>query len=87
MAAARSPSCTAPATHHCTSHPPAPVARPTTQKIQYAKTKSDAIAKLDGSYKPDKKKDRAKKNEAARGASPSPLCVPVFARCLLFGDQ
>jgi hypothetical protein len=36
------------------------------QRIQFARTKSDAVAKLDGSYKPDK--ERSKKREAARGA-------------------
>jgi hypothetical protein len=35
------------------------------QRIEFARTKSDAVAKLDGSYKPDK--DRKKKGEAARG--------------------
>jgi len=34
-------------------------------KISYAKTKSDAVAKLDGSFKPDKQL-RAQKNAAAR---------------------
>ncbi|KAJ9506232.1 hypothetical protein QJQ45_000452 [Haematococcus lacustris] len=34
-------------------------------KIQYAKTESDAVAKLKGTYKPDKKK-RAEKNAVAR---------------------
>lgn len=33
-------------------------------RIEFARTKSDAVAKLDGSYKPDK--DRKKKGEAAR---------------------
>jgi len=33
-------------------------------RLSYAKTKSDAVAKLDGSYKPDK--ERSKKNAAAR---------------------
>jgi hypothetical protein len=36
------------------------------QRIQFARTKSDAVAKLDGSYKPDK--ERSKKSAAARGA-------------------
>lgn len=35
------------------------------QRIEFARTKSDAVAKLDGSYKPDK--ERKKKGEAARG--------------------
>jgi hypothetical protein len=35
------------------------------QKLSYAKTKSDAVAKLEGTYKPDK--ERSKKNAAARG--------------------
>jgi hypothetical protein len=35
------------------------------QRIEFARTKSDAIAKLDGSYKPDK--ERSKKSAAARG--------------------
>lgn len=33
-------------------------------RIEFARTKSDAVAKLDGSYKPDK--ERKKKGEAAR---------------------
>lgn len=37
------------------------------QRVQYAKGKSDAIAKLDGTYKADKRGDRAKRNEQARG--------------------
>ena len=37
------------------------------QKISYAKTKSDAVAKLDGSFKPRDKRERQKKNESARG--------------------
>ena len=36
------------------------------QRIQFARTKSDAISKLDGSYKPSKS-ERSKKNAAARG--------------------
>jgi hypothetical protein len=40
------------------------------QRIQFARTKSDAVAKLDGSYKPDK--ERSKKREAARGACGGP---------------
>jgi hypothetical protein len=36
------------------------------QRIQYAKTESDAVAKLKGTYKPDKKK-RQEKAAAARG--------------------
>jgi hypothetical protein len=37
------------------------------QRISYAKTKSDAVAKLDGTFK-DKGKDHRKKvNEEARG--------------------
>lgn len=39
---------------------------PLPQRITYAKTKSDAVAKVDGTYKPDKK-SRAQKNAAARG--------------------
>lgn len=35
------------------------------QRIEYARGKSDAVAKLDGSYRPDK--DRGKKNAVARG--------------------
>jgi U2 small nuclear ribonucleoprotein B'' len=38
------------------------------QKVEYAKTKSDAVAKLEGSYKPDKK-ERSQKNAAVRGTS------------------
>lgn len=38
------------------------------QRITYAKGKSDAVAKVDGTYKPDKKQ-RAQKNAAARGTS------------------
>jgi hypothetical protein len=37
------------------------------QRIQYAKTESDAVSKLKGTFKLDKKK-RAEKNAAARGA-------------------
>lgn len=47
-----------------TSHPRR---RAAPQRINYAKTESDAVAKLKGTYKPDKKK-RAEKNAAARGA-------------------
>lgn len=36
------------------------------QRISFAKTKSDAVAKVDGSYKPSKS-ERSKKNAAARG--------------------
>lgn len=36
------------------------------QRIQFAKTKSDAVAKLDGSFKADKK-SRSAKNSAVRG--------------------
>ncbi|KAG2439882.1 hypothetical protein HYH02_010512 [Chlamydomonas schloesseri] len=36
-------------------------------RITYAKTKSDAVAKVDGTYKPDKK-SRQQKNAAAREA-------------------
>ncbi len=42
-----------------------PLPRPP-QRIQFARTKSDAISKLDGSYKPSKT-ERSKKNAAARG--------------------
>jgi len=43
-----------------------------TQRIEYARGKSDAVAKMDGSFKPDK--DRAKKNAAARGEG-APRCI------------
>ena len=39
------------------------------QRIQYAKTKSDAVAKLEGSFKPRDKRERQKKNEVARGGT------------------
>jgi hypothetical protein len=45
------------------------------QRIQFARTKSDAVAKLDGSYKPDK--ERSKKSAAARGAG---LCMCKLQR-------
>lgn len=35
-------------------------------RLQYARTKSDAVAKLDGSYREKDKKERSKKNAAAR---------------------
>ena len=35
------------------------------QRIQYAKTKSDAIAKLQGTYVPREKRPREKKEEAS----------------------
>lgn len=38
------------------------------QRISYAKGKSDAVAKLDGTFKPRDKRERQKKNESARGA-------------------
>ena len=37
------------------------------QRIQFARTKSDAVSKIDGTYKPSKT-ERSKKNAAARGA-------------------
>jgi hypothetical protein len=37
------------------------------QRITYAKTKSDAVAKLDGSYMETDKKERQKRNKAERG--------------------
>lgn len=37
-------------------------------RIEYARGKSDAVAKLDGSFRPDKGKERAKRNAAAREA-------------------
>jgi hypothetical protein len=40
------------------------------QRIQFARTKSDAVAKIDGSYKPSKN-ERSKKNAVARGAPAS----------------
>lgn len=46
------------------------------QRISYAKTKSDAVAKLDGSFKGDKKR----KKEAAKGAS-SLLPESVWGPC------
>lgn len=42
------------------------------QKVSFAKGKSDAIAKLDGTFKLDKNKLRARKNAQARGAPPPP---------------
>lgn len=45
-----------------------------TQRIAYAKTKSDAVAKVDGTFKPDTTKERAKRNAAARGASSTLSC-------------
>jgi hypothetical protein len=63
---------THPSTHPPTSLPPFPINLPTPppvlQRISYAKSKSDAVAKLDGTYKPDK--ERSKKNAAARGEAP-----------------
>lgn len=41
-------------------------ARALPQRIAFAKTKSDAVAKVDGSFKPSKS-ERSKKNAAARG--------------------
>lgn len=38
------------------------------QRLQFARSKSDAVSKLDGSFKPSKT-ERSKKNAAARGAS------------------
>ncbi|KIY99925.1 U1 small nuclear ribonucleoprotein A [Monoraphidium neglectum] len=52
-------------------------------RIEYARGKSDAIAKLEGSYRPDK--DRSKKNAVARetlkskkapGGAPGPAAAP-----------
>jgi hypothetical protein len=43
------------------------------QRIEFARTKSDAVAKLDGSYKPDK--ERKKKGEAARGEQQQHACI------------
>jgi hypothetical protein len=45
--------------------PAAPATARPRQRIEYARGKSDAIAKLEGSYRPDK--DRSKKNAVARG--------------------
>ena len=50
------------------------------QKIQYAKTKSDAVAKLEGSFKPRDKRERQKKNEVARGTTCTATQV-VAASC------
>jgi len=47
------------------------------QRIEFARTKSDAVAKLDGSYKPDK--ERKKKGEAARGE----CIVNMASRCCI----
>ena len=37
------------------------------QRITYAKTKSDAVAKLDGTFQEKDKKERQKHNKAERG--------------------
>ncbi len=37
------------------------------QRLSYAKGKSDAVAKLDGTYQGDQKPTRVAKNKAARG--------------------
>ena len=58
----------------------APSCDPGTQKIQYAKTKSDAVAKLDGSFRPRDKRERQKKNEVARGTTCTAM-QPAAASC------
>lgn len=53
------------------------------QRVTYAKTKSDAVAKLDGSYKPDKKK-RSERNAQARGARCTALHCASWLRMQLW---
>jgi RNA recognition motif-containing protein len=53
---------------------------PCLQRITYAKTKSDAIAKLDGTFKADKK-TRAAKGPAAKGAWRRPAAQLLPGSC------
>jgi hypothetical protein len=53
----------------------------TTQKIAYAKTESDAVSKLKGTYKPKKRKADAKgvSAPASKGAKAAPkVCCAGF---------
>ena len=53
-----------------------PTPRPCAQKLTFAKTKSDAVAKIEGTYVPKDKTERQKQNKAARGV-PLPRCADV----------
>lgn len=56
----------------------------TMQRISFAKTKSDAVAKLDGTFKADKKA-RSAKNTASRGGSMLMSACKQLAVYLLAG--
>lgn len=47
------------------------------QRITYAKTKSDAVAKSEGTYVEKDKTARQKHNQEQRGGLPSIIMVPV----------